>query len=99
MPTFALFGAAGYIAPRHLRAIRDTGNDLLFVVDPSDSVGVLDQYFPDAEYYKTADRRPLTTDGRPRSAVRSLRSTMFPSAPPTTSTRSISAGPWSTAPM
>ncbi len=55
MKSFALFGAAGYIAPRHLRAIRDTGNDLLFVVDPSDSVGVLDQYFPDAEYYPTSD--------------------------------------------
>ncbi|HBB92408.1 MAG TPA: hypothetical protein DC042_12000 [Bacteroidales bacterium] len=65
MHSFALFGAAGYIAPRHLRAIRDTGNQLLFVVDPSDSVGVLDQYFPDAEYYREIDGRPTTDDRRP----------------------------------
>ncbi len=70
MPTFALFGAAGYIAPRHLRAIRDTGNDLLFVVDPSDSVGVLDQYFPDAEYYREIDGRPTTDDRRQSSVIR-----------------------------
>jgi len=52
MKSFGLFGVAGYIAPRHLRAIRDTGNDLLWAVDPSDSVGILDQFFPNAEYYQ-----------------------------------------------
>ncbi|MFH0761084.1 MAG: Gfo/Idh/MocA family oxidoreductase [Bacteroidota bacterium] len=51
MKSFGLIGAAGYIAPRHLRAISDTGNDLLWAVDPSDSVGILDQFFPNAEYY------------------------------------------------
>lgn len=51
MKSFGLIGAAGYIAPRHLRAIRDTGNDLLWVADPSDSLGILDQFFPNAEYY------------------------------------------------
>jgi len=50
MKLFGLIGAAGYIAPRHMRAIRDTGNDLMWVVDPSDSVGILDQYFPNAAY-------------------------------------------------
>jgi len=40
---FALIGAGGYIAPRHLRAIRDTGNQLVAAVDPNDSVGSLEQ--------------------------------------------------------
>jgi hypothetical protein len=41
---FALIGAAGYIAPRHLKAIKETGNRLIAAIDPNDSVGVLDQY-------------------------------------------------------
>jgi UDP-N-acetyl-2-amino-2-deoxyglucuronate dehydrogenase len=41
---FALIGVGGYIAPRHLKAIRDTGNKLIAAVDPHDSVGLLDQY-------------------------------------------------------
>ena len=48
MKNFAITGVAGYIAPRHLQAIRDTGNRLLAAVDPHDSVGVLDRYFFDA---------------------------------------------------
>jgi UDP-N-acetyl-2-amino-2-deoxyglucuronate dehydrogenase len=51
MKKFGLIGAAGYIAPRHMRAIKDTGNDLVWVVDPSDSVGILDQYFPNCSYF------------------------------------------------
>ena len=47
MKNFALTGVAGYIAPRHLRAIRETGNRLVAATDPHDSVGVLDQYFRD----------------------------------------------------
>ncbi len=43
---FALIGAAGYIAPRHMKAIKDTGNNLLAAMDPSDSVGIMDSYFP-----------------------------------------------------
>lgn len=51
MLSFALIGAAGYIAPRHLQAIRDTGHRLVAAMDPCDSVGVLDRYFPDAEFF------------------------------------------------
>ncbi|NJI83308.1 Gfo/Idh/MocA family protein [Shewanella sp. Iso12] len=51
MKKFALIGAAGYIAPRHLRAIKDTGNDLIVAMDINDSVGIMDSHFPDAEFY------------------------------------------------
>lgn len=53
---FALIGAAGYVAPRHLKAIRDTGNQLLAAYDPSDSVGVLDTYFPTADFFTEFER-------------------------------------------
>jgi UDP-N-acetyl-2-amino-2-deoxyglucuronate dehydrogenase len=53
---FALTGVAGYIAPRHLRAIRDTGNRLVAAVDPSDSVGVLDQYSFDVRFFTEIER-------------------------------------------
>lgn len=48
---FALIGASGYIAPRHLKAIKDTGNDLLVAMDINDSVGIMDSHFPDAEFF------------------------------------------------
>lgn len=51
MKRFGLIGAAGYIAPRHMRAIRDTKNDLVVAMDISDSVGVIDSHFPDAEFF------------------------------------------------
>jgi len=53
---FALMGAAGYVAPRHLKAIKDTGNHLLAACDPNDSVGVLDQYFLDAKFFTEVER-------------------------------------------
>jgi UDP-N-acetyl-2-amino-2-deoxyglucuronate dehydrogenase len=53
---FALIGAAGYIAPRHMRAIRDTGNKLVAAFDPSDSVGVIDSYHPDADFFTEFER-------------------------------------------
>jgi UDP-N-acetyl-2-amino-2-deoxyglucuronate dehydrogenase len=53
---FALIGAAGYIAPRHLKAIRDTGNRLLSAVDKSDSVGILDRYFFDTAFFTEFER-------------------------------------------
>lgn len=53
---FALTGIAGYIAPRHLRAIKDTGNNLIAVLDPHDSVGIIDQYFPKAKYFREFER-------------------------------------------
>jgi len=48
---FALIGAAGFIAPRHLCAIRDTGNELVAAYDKFDSVGILDSFFPDASFF------------------------------------------------
>jgi UDP-N-acetyl-2-amino-2-deoxyglucuronate dehydrogenase len=51
MKRFALIGAAGYIAPRHMKAIRETGNDLAVAYDVNDSVGILDSHFPDAEFF------------------------------------------------
>ena len=48
---FALVGAAGYIAPRHMKAIKDTGNELSAAFDVNDSVGVIDSYFPEAEFF------------------------------------------------
>jgi len=56
MLNFLLVGAAGYIAPRHLKAIRDTGNNLLAVVDPHDSVGILDSYFRNVSYFQEFER-------------------------------------------
>ena len=51
MKKFALIGAAGYIAPRHLQAIKDTGNELVAAMDVNDSVGIMDSHFPDAEFF------------------------------------------------
>jgi len=56
MKNFALIGAAGYIAPRHLKAIRDTGNNLIAALDPSDSVGILDSYFPHSDFFVEFER-------------------------------------------
>src|SRR5512143_1642437 len=53
---FAVIGVGGYIAPAHLRAIRDTGNRLLAAVDPKDSVGVLDQYAFDVRFFTEIER-------------------------------------------
>jgi UDP-N-acetyl-2-amino-2-deoxyglucuronate dehydrogenase len=56
MKRFALIGAAGYIAPRHMTAIRATGNDLVAALDPSDSVGIIDSHFPDAHFFTEFER-------------------------------------------
>ena len=56
MKNFALIGASGYIAPRHMKAIRDTGNNLVAALDPNDSVGILDSYFPDAYFFTEFER-------------------------------------------
>lgn len=53
---FALIGAGGYIAPRHLKAIRDTGNHLVAAADPNDSVGILDAYSFDVRFFKEIER-------------------------------------------
>ncbi|MDA9371677.1 Gfo/Idh/MocA family oxidoreductase [Porticoccaceae bacterium] len=51
MKRFVLIGAAGYIAPRHLKAIAATGNQLVAAMDPSDSVGMMDSHFPEADFF------------------------------------------------
>lgn len=51
MKRFALIGASGYIAPRHMKAIKDTGNELVAAMDINDSVGILDSHFPDAQFF------------------------------------------------
>ena len=56
MKNFAITGVAGYIAPRHLQAIKDTGNQLVAAVDPHDSVGILDKYFPDVSFFTEFER-------------------------------------------
>ena len=56
MKNFALTGVAGYIAPRHLQAIKDTGSNLVAAMDPHDSVGILDRYFPDTSFFTEFER-------------------------------------------
>ncbi len=56
MKNFALIGAAGYIAPRHMKAMKETGNELVAALDPNDSVGIIDGYFPEAHFFKEFER-------------------------------------------
>jgi len=53
---FALVGAAGFIAPRHLKAIKEVGGSLVAAVDPNDSVGIIDSYFPEADFFTEVER-------------------------------------------
>ena len=55
-PCFALMGVAGFIAPRHLEAIQSNNGELLAAMDPNDSVGILDRYFPHAEFFVSFER-------------------------------------------
>ena len=56
MKNFALIGAAGYIAPRHMKAIKDTGNKLVAAYDPYDGVGIMDSYSPDTKFFVEFER-------------------------------------------
>ncbi|SRR5690606_37620378 len=56
MKNFALIGVAGYIAPRHLQAIKETGNNLIAALDKSDTVGVIDSYFPESDFFTEFER-------------------------------------------
>jgi UDP-N-acetyl-2-amino-2-deoxyglucuronate dehydrogenase len=56
MKNFTLLGAAGYIAPRHMQAIKETGNNLVAALDKHDNVGVIDSYFPDAYFFTEFER-------------------------------------------
>jgi len=53
---FAMIGAAGYIAPRHMKAIKETGNNLVAALDPYDGVGIMDSHFPNAEFFVEPER-------------------------------------------
>lgn len=56
MKNFAIIGVGGYIAPRHLKAIKETGNNLLVALDKNDSVGIIDSYFPKADFFTEPER-------------------------------------------
>lgn len=56
MKNFALTGVAGYVAPRHLQAIKDTGSNLIAAMDPHDSVGILDRFFPETSFFTEFER-------------------------------------------
>ncbi|MGB1203503.1 MAG: Gfo/Idh/MocA family protein, partial [Alloalcanivorax venustensis] len=56
MTNFAIIGAAGYIAPRHMQAIKATDSRLVAALDPNDSVGIIDSYFPDADFFTEFER-------------------------------------------
>jgi UDP-N-acetyl-2-amino-2-deoxyglucuronate dehydrogenase len=56
MKNFALIGASGYIAPRHIKAIKETGNKLICALDPYDGIGILDSYFPTADFFTEPER-------------------------------------------
>ena len=56
MVKFGLIGAGGYVAPRHMKAIKETNNDLVTILDPNDSIGVIDSYFPNASYFSEYER-------------------------------------------
>jgi UDP-N-acetyl-2-amino-2-deoxyglucuronate dehydrogenase len=73
MKNFALIGAAGYIAPRHMQAIRDTGNNLIAAVDINDSVGIIDSYFPDAHFFTEFERFDRHLDKARRGSDESKR--------------------------
>jgi len=64
---FALIGAAGYIAPRHMIAIRETDNELVAALDPNDSVGIIDSHFPDADFFTEFERFDRHVDKLRRS--------------------------------
>jgi len=56
MKKFALIGASGYIAPRHVEAIKYTNNELVALLDPYDGIGYIDQYYPNSSYFKEPER-------------------------------------------
>ena len=67
---FALIGVAGYIAVRHLKAIKETGNELVAALDRSDSVGILDSYFPQADFFVEFERFDRHIDKLRRQGVK-----------------------------
>lgn len=70
MHNFALIGAAGYIAPRHLKAIKETGNNLLAALDKHDCVGVMDSFFPDSDFFVEYERFDRHIDKLKRQGIK-----------------------------
>ncbi|GAB4451133.1 MAG: Gfo/Idh/MocA family oxidoreductase [Bacteroidales bacterium] len=66
---FAIIGIAGYIAPRHVKAIKDTGNRLIAALDPFDSVGFIDSFFPEADYFSEYERFDRHIDKLKRQGI------------------------------
>jgi len=66
---FALIRAAGYIAPRHMKAIKESGNKLVVALDPKDSVGIIDSFFPDADFFIEPERMDRHLDKLRRSVT------------------------------
>ena len=56
MKRFSLIGAAGYVAPRHMKAIKETGNNLVAALDPYDGIGIMDSNFPQADFFTEFER-------------------------------------------
>lgn len=69
MKNFALLGAAGFVAPRHMQAIKATGNRIVAAMDPSDSVGIIDSYFPDTAFFTEFERFDRHVDKLRRSGA------------------------------
>lgn len=69
MKRFALIGVAGYIAPRHMQAIHETGHDLVASLDPNDSVGIIDRYFPTAQFFTEFERFDRHVDKQRRAGT------------------------------
>jgi UDP-N-acetyl-2-amino-2-deoxyglucuronate dehydrogenase len=69
MKNFALIGAAGYIAPRHMKAIKETANNLVAALDKNDSVGIIDSYFPEADFFTEYERFDRHVDLLKRSGT------------------------------
>src|SRR6476661_7152877 len=70
MKAFALIGAAGFVAPRHLKAIKDTGNRLVAALDKSDSVGILDSFFPEADFFTEFERFDRHLEKQKRKGIK-----------------------------
>ncbi len=70
MKNFALIGVAGFIAPRHLKAIKDTNNTLIACLDKFDSVGILDNYFPQTDFFTEFERFDRHIDKKRREGIK-----------------------------
>jgi UDP-N-acetyl-2-amino-2-deoxyglucuronate dehydrogenase len=70
MKNFALIGVAGFVAPRHLKAIKETGNNLIAALDKCDQVGILDSYFPNADFFTEFERFDRHLEKMKRTGIR-----------------------------